>query len=165
MNSGNSFFFFLFISLWRHTWKVHLKRTDGRMDGEISIFSNSIICLMVYLQCSTNSRFMGFTILFIWMHFNAIVNISIIESFSDCIITLFYIVITIFFNTSLDYHHATDDRFFCCCYCFLVSVTIYEVNGINRSVSVLMWNMKPYLPNKKNHIFIRSAFSSLDAAQ
>lgn len=84
VNNGNSF---LFISCGLHLWPY---RDDGYR-------------FIVSFDISFNYRFMGFTILFIRMHSDAIVNISIIEHCSNCIITTLYIVIVLVFNLSLDF--------------------------------------------------------------
>lgn len=137
MKSGNSFclFFLLF--------KCNRNRANG-----CSISSYSIPSLMVYSRCLFNFRFMGFAVLFIGMHFNAIFEISIVEPCSDCIITVLCIVITALFNTSLDFHHATDDRFLL----LLLFFGYVSRNNWHRSICINVKYEPIFNQTKKNYI-------------
>lgn len=100
MKSGNSFCVFLL-----------LKKTDGWFEKRNDFSSFDSMFNGISSWCLFNFRCMGFAVLWLWMHFAAIIGISIVESRSAGIITVFCIVITAFFNTSLDFHHSTGARF------------------------------------------------------
>lgn len=142
MKSGNSFHFYLFsfhfASLF---WTIRLYtvalKIDLQSDRQKLIHRYWIV---------SNFRFMGLSILFIRMHFDAIVNISITESCSDCIIPILYIVIMLFFNTSLDFHQMQRMYF--------SWVTVYD----NMIASNEIWSH--FNQNERKH---HSAFHSLDA--